>query len=355
MTVFYMTLCSVFMFSLLARLTAKSTPIGPVYVAPNKVSTFIVISILVLVSGLENNIGDTVFYMYSYSTTQFTLDSVLFKADFGFNVLQILLQQISNNPQLLIFVVALITNVLILVVLYKYSKLFELSLFLYITTGMYLVSMNGIRQFLAAAFLFAATKYIFDGNWKKYMIVVLFAATIHQSALILIPIYYIVRRKAWTKQTYLLLAVAMVVVVGYGLFSQALFTVIKDTKYGEYQNLETHGANFLRVIVTVIPLIIAYLGREKLRSLFPKSDYIVNMCLINAVVMLISTQQWIFARFSIYFGLYNLILIPWIIKLFVPKHQKLVYYAIVVFYFIYYYYEEVISLNMIYRSDYIKF
>jgi transmembrane protein EpsG len=355
MTVFYMTICSVFMFSLLARMVAKSSAIGPVYAVPNKVLAFVVISILVLVSGLRNNIGDTYFYMYSYRTVQISLDSVIFKADFGFNLLQMLLQQISNNPQLLIFVVALITNVMILLVLYKYAKLFELSIFLYITSGMYLVSMNGIRQFLASAFLFAATKYIFDGNWKKYMAMVLLAATIHQSALILIPIYFIVRRKAWTKQTYFLLAVALVVVFGYGLFSQALFSVIKDTKYSEYQNLETNGANFLRVIVTAIPLIIAYLGRTKLRSIFPKSDYIVNMCLINVVVMLVSTQQWIFARFSIYFGLYSLILIPWIIKLFIPKHQKLVYYAIVVCYLIYYYYEEVLSLNIIYKSDYIRF
>ncbi|SFL16195.1 EpsG family protein [Paenibacillus sp. 1_12] len=354
MTVFWITLCSTFMIALLARFVAKPTLTGHLFVEPNKVLVFIVITVMVLVSGLRNGIGDTYFYMYSYRTTVFSLENILFKADFGFNLIQYVLQYISMDPQLLIFVVALVTNVLILLVLLKYSRFFELSIFLYITSGQYLVSMNGIRQFLAGALLFAATKYIFDGNWKKYMVIVLIASTIHQSALILIPIYFIVRQKAWTTQTYLLLTLAVLFVFGYGQFSQAFFSVIKDTKYSEYENLETHGANFLRVIVTAAPLIIAYFGREKLRRIFPKSDYIVNMCLINVVVMLISTQQWIFARFSIYFGLYILILIPWIIELFVPKDRKLVYYAILVCYCIYYYYESVISLNIRYTSNFFK-
>ena len=113
----------------------------------------------------------------------------------------------SNDPQLLIFTTALITNVLIVITLYKYSRMIELSLFVFIASGMYTVSMNGIRQSLAAAIIFAATKYILDGNFKKFLLVILLASTIHQTALIFIPIYFIVRRKAWTRDTYILLGI----------------------------------------------------------------------------------------------------------------------------------------------------
>ena len=37
----------------------------------------------------------------------------------------------------------------------------------------------------------------------------------------------------------------------------------------------------IRVAVDAVPLLIAYLGREKLREIFPNSDYIVNMALIG--------------------------------------------------------------------------
>ena len=57
----------------------------------------------------------------------------------------------------------------------------ELSLYVYITGGLFLVSMNGIRQLLAAAIAFTATKYLIDGNWIKYFLIVLFASLFHQS------------------------------------------------------------------------------------------------------------------------------------------------------------------------------
>ena len=104
-----------------------------------------------------------------------------------------------------------------------------------------------------------------------------------------------------------------------------------------------------------MPVILAYMGREKLRELFPKSDYIVNMSIIGLVFMIISTQNWIFARFTFYFGLYNVILISWAVQGYLSeRNQKFVYYTILICYFIYYYYESVVALNIYYDSDFIK-
>lgn len=316
---------------------------------------FLSIFALVLVSGLRRNIGDTPFYMHSYTLIEDSgLKNIDFEGDFGFNILQAFLHQISDDPQLLIFITALITNVLIVWVLSKYSRIFELSLYVYITLGMYTVSMNGIRQYLAAAIIFTSTKYILNGDWKKFLIIVLAASTIHRTALILLPIYFIVRREAWTKATFSLLLMGVLVAMGYNQFSAALFSVIEDTKYGDYQSFSEGGANILRVAVNGIPLVIAYLGREKLRELWPKSDYIVNLTLLGFIFMIISSQNWIFARFNIYFGLYSLILTSWTINLFVNNNRKFIYFGLLIFYFIYFYYEQVIALRIVYESDYLK-
>ncbi|KIL35398.1 capsular biosynthesis protein [Cohnella kolymensis] len=353
MTVLWINLVAVYLVSFLARYYARPTNIGPVYTRPNEILIFVAVASLVMVSGLRNGIGDTSAYMWSYQMNRFTWAEMSFNGDFGFNILQLLLQQISRDPQLLIFATALFTNVLIVISLYKYSKIFELSLYIYITSGMFLVTMNGIRQTLAAAIIFAATKFLLNGDWKKYSLVVLFAFTLHNSALVLIPIYFIVRREAWTKTTLLLLSLSVVIVLGFNQFSSALFSVLGDSRYGQYSNASGEGANVMRVVVNAIPLIVAFMGRHKLKSLFPQSDYIVNMAIIGLVFKLISTQQWIFARFSIYFGFYNIILISWVVSLFVEREKKLIYYCILLFYFLYFYYESVISLGLIYRSDYL--
>lgn len=348
MEVLYLNLTVVYIFSLFARYFSKMKK-GKIKI--NKGLVFLVIISLVLVSGLRRNIGDTYFYMYSYEFRKLTWDDIKFQGDFGFNILQMYLQKISENPQLLILATALITNILVIFVLYKYSRYFELSLYVYITGGLFLVSMNGIRQMLAAAIIFTATKYLINGNWKMYMLIILIASTFHQSALTLIPIYFLVRYKAWSKATIILVITSIIIVLGFDQFTKILFSAIEDTQYSHYQDFAEGGANIIRVVVNAVPILIAYLGRDKLRRIFPESDYIVNMSIVGFIFMIIATQNWIFARFSIYFDLYLLILISWIVKLFKDSNQLFVYYGILICYFLYYYYENVISLNIQYRSD----
>jgi transmembrane protein EpsG len=323
-------------------------------IKPAKV--FIVLAVLTLsvISGLRNNIGDTFYYMYGYEINDFSWGYIFANKDFGFSMLQRLLKSISHDPQILILTTAIISNVLVVTILYRYSRLIELSLFVYITGGLYLVSMNGIRQFLAASILFAATKFILKGDWKKYMLVVLFAATLHQSALILIPIYFFVRQKAWSSLSYLFILSAVVVVIGYQEFSSFLFSAMETTVYGHYSEFAEGGANFIRVGVSAFPLLIAYLGRDKFKEIFPASDVIINFSLISLVFTIVSTQNWIFARFNMYFDLYTLILISWLPKLFREKDGRVIYYFILLAFFVFYFYENVLTLKIIYQSDFIS-
>jgi len=306
-----------------------------------------------LVSGLRNNIGDTYLYMHAYEVSTYNWETFYMEKDMGFVILQLLLKQVSEDPQILIFTTAFITNMLIAIVLYKYARLYELSMYVYITSGAFTVSMNGLRQFLAAAIIFAATKALFDGRWKTYFAVVLFASLLHQSALIMIPIYFLVRRKAWTLSSFALISMAVLIVAGFDYFSELIFTMLQSTQYGHYNEFQEGGASFIRVIVTGVPLVIAYLGREKLRAIFPKSDIIVNMSLVSLVLMIISTQNWIFARMTIFFNLYGLILIGWLVKLFREKEQNFVYLSLLAFYFLFYFIESVVALQLFYSSDYI--
>ncbi|UVI31525.1 EpsG family protein [Paenibacillus spongiae] len=353
MTVIWLMLAVVFMLSVLSRYFSTPVYLGPTYIRSSRLLTLGIMASLVLVAGLRKNIGDTYYYMHSYSTGDFRLNQIQLEGDFGFNFLQALLHFISDDPQLLIFTTALFTNIFIVLVLRQYSRMIEVSLYVYIASGMFTISMNGIRQCLAASIVFLATKYILNGDWKKYFLIVLIASTFHNTALILIPIYFIVRREAWTKMTFLMLGMAVILTFGFQQFSDVIFRAIDDTHYSGYKDFAEGGASFIRVIVNGAPVVIAYLGRHRLRELWPNSDYIVNLSLLSCVFIIIATQNWIFARFNIYFGLYNLILISWLVHLFVKKDRKLIYLGLLLCYLAYFYYEQVISLGILYKSDYI--
>ncbi|MDG5472606.1 EpsG family protein [Jeotgalibacillus sp. ET6] len=355
MTILWINLLLVFMFAFFSRYAAipAGHPNAAIPVHANKLLVIMAALILVVVSGLRSNIGDTFNYVNIYTNNHFTLDYVMANKDIGFGLLQMVLQQISRDPQVMIFTTALFTNVLIVMVLFRYSRMIEVSLFVYITGGLFLISMNGIRQTLAAALAFCATKFLINGNFAGYATIVVFASFIHQSALVLLPIYFIVRTRPWSKATIGVILLSVAAVIGFEQFTSILFTALEDTQYAAYKDFDEGGANALRVLVSGVPLLIAYLGREKLKTIFPQSDVIVNMALLSVVFMVVSTQSWIFARFSIYFNLYQLILISWIVKLFREKDEKFIYFMILVLYLAFYYYENVVSLNILYKSNFL--
>ncbi len=354
MTILWLTLGLVYLFGFYARYFARPINTGGLeMVKPNALYATLSAATLIIISGLRSNIGDTVYYMHSYSSNIFTWENIKNQKDIGFNIFQMFLQKISPDPQFMIFIVAFITNLLLVLVFYKYSKMFEMSLFIFITSGLFVTSMNGLRQFLAAAIVFTGTKFIVNGNWRAYFIIVLVAAQVHNTAYILIPLYFIVRRKAWSGITYLLLGLAVLIVFGFNQFTSLLFSALENTQYADYKDVDYQGANALRVLVYALPIVLAYVGREKLRKLCFYSDYIVNMSLLALVFMMVSTQNWIFARFTFYFGLYSVLLVSWLIPLFTKRDQRFIYFGVIICYFIYFYYEAVISLSLIYKSNYL--
>ena len=67
MTILWINLFYRFHFSFFARYFSKPVTNEITYVKPNKFLIFISMFSLVMVSGLRNNIGDTYFYMHSYT------------------------------------------------------------------------------------------------------------------------------------------------------------------------------------------------------------------------------------------------------------------------------------------------
>lgn len=312
--------------------------------------------VFIIISGLRRGIGDTGMYMHSYRLMVQDPSSADFSRDAGFTALSFILSQISSNPQTLIFVVALITNGLNIAMFYKYKSYLELQLYLYMASGYFTVTMNGIRQCLAAALVFVCNKFIVNGDFKKYLIFVLLISLFHGSALIMIPIYFIVRQKAWSKNVVKLIFLACIGVIFYDSFSEVLFKALQNTQYGHYSEFQEGGSSIIRTIVNAVPVILAYIKRDELKEKWPESNIFVNMSLINVIFVAFGMMNWIFNRFSLYFQLYNFILLPFIIKnCFKGKERRLIYIGFLICYFIFFYKEQVIQLGMNYNSDYLNF
>ena len=310
-----------------------------------------------VVSGFRSNIGDTETYMFSYQALV-SNPNIQFDRDLGFNALSRVLTHISANPQILILVTATIIAACNLTTLARYRKYayYELQIYLYVTTGYFLTTMNGIRQALSAAVLFAFTNFVIKGKFIAYVIVVLILSTFHQSALIMIPAYFIVRQKPWSKRMFALMSIVILFVIAFDIFMPMVFSFLQNTQYGYYEEFFTDnnwgGSSLIRTVINYVPVILAFVMRREIKEKWEDSDIFVNMSVLNALVMTVSLKNWIFARFSYYFQPYNFVLIPLIISV-MPKEKekRFMYYLVLVCYLIFMLVEQ---NGLIYETNYLS-
>ena len=93
-----------------------------------------------------------------------------------------------------------ISGVCVMIVLRKYSCDFFFSSFLFITLLTFFWMMNGMRQFICVALLFLCCDWIKDGKFTRFIIAVLLMSTVHTTAFLMIPIYFVARSKPWDKK-----------------------------------------------------------------------------------------------------------------------------------------------------------
>lgn len=248
-------------------------------------------------------------------------------------------------------IIAAISGICVMIPLYKYSCNFGVSAFLFMASCQFTWMFNGMRQFLAAAIIFACTGLILKNRTLLYILIVCILATIHQSALLLIPMYFIAKGEPWNKRTMLFIGCIVLAILFTSKFTNLLTDVVEQTDYAssvnEFKDTDD-GTNIIRILVESIPVILAFVYREKIKDkLTPIIKLSINMSLIASGLYIISKiahSGILLGRLPIYFSMYNLILLPWLLKsIFEKKEKDLIYFIMIICYFAFFYYQMCIT------------
>ncbi len=327
---------------------------------PNPVSLIVPILMYVPFSGLRTENGDTFYYIKDFKETvpdghvHFRLGT-----ETMYPLIADIVKETVDDYHWLIFITAIISLVPVFVILYKYSHPYDLAIYLFMATGYFGASMNGIRQYCATGILLLGTKYIFSRKKTavlKYAIFVFLAWEMHESAWVMIFVFWFVRRKAWQPSSFMLLFCSMVALSLFDLILPSFLGALEDTGFsgyaenGWFTNGSEGGSNFIRVLVSLVPVVIAYFSRAQMRRLGHVGDILTNMGMVNAAIYIFSTYNWIFARLAIYLSIYYIILLSWVVYNGVQKKDRGLYYTVCVLMYYYYSTFQRFSLTS-YESD----
>ena len=114
---------------------------------------------------------------------------------------------------------------------------------------------------------------------------------IHQSALIVVPIYFFVRGKALTKKVWLLLIVLLVLATT-GLLDSFLESSTQNTMYAKDLTYveNTEGASPIRFFVSLVPIVLVFIKRKELLTDDTPAiiNISVNMSFVSSTLYLAS-------------------------------------------------------------------
>ncbi len=262
-----------------------------------------------------------------FTAETFATESQTWVFDFepGYRFYNKLINWFCDSPQ----VITVCNSVLILVLLYyfikKNSPNYLLSIWLYITLGIYQTQMNVTRNAIAILIVFNALQYMKKRKFFPYLICCLIAASFHRTALVFIPLYWLFPQIVWNCNR-MIGCVLTFAAMGmlFPIIDTLLYAILPDSlsKYlsSSVSKLESVvvGVFYLMLFVFIYIL----MSKRERSCIFTKcatgtSFFVLNLCCFG---MSFGVGQA--ARIAALFGPYMMIYIPQMIQLIESPKQK---------------------------------
>ena len=242
--------------------------------------------------------------------------------DVGFNYLMIFLNRCGFHPQMIIVVTSVIIFTIYARAIQKYSQDIPYSLLLFLMLS-YCGMINGIRQVLAGAVIFLGLPFLRDKKFMPYALLVLLASTIHASAIIMLPLYFVISGKRINWLVWVFFGVVVVFFVAPGLANSLLGTLLEDSTYKDYLTTEAQ-MGIMRLLVAAVPValsivyaVVEYRTRGadgELSESDRLTDVLINMQLLSFGFTTLGLRMVYFARLAMYFEGALFLLLPRAIK-----------------------------------------
>lgn len=312
------------------------------------VMMFLVLAVFI---GLRTRMNDTGAYKHGYELMALFPD-ILNGFDWslgsnpGFNILNSLIKTAGFSTQSFLMIYSLITNGLYIRFLKRYSSNFLISMFLFITTGVYLFTGAAIKQAFATALALYALDFAIQKKWVRFIAIILLAMTFHPYVLVYFAVPFLMFRPG-TRRTYVLM---LGTVVGAIIMQKYMGVIVGFTEaFGDSYSLEEFsgaGVNLFRVAVCNVPLVLLFWFNRKLYLKSDRANCLIgNLTIVNGIIMFLGifgTANY-FARLANFFLCTQAITIPYMLRQMKDKDRKFFTAATIVGYALFFYYENVIS------------
>ena len=322
----------------------------------------IVFGYLAFLAAMRSDMNDTPAYIQSFNSQPGTWDAIISiitadRKDKAFDIAANLFKMyVSIDYHLWFGLFAVIESAIFIAVLRRESVSFWDTCFVLFATTLYYNYFSMMRQWMAVLLLFGGARLLKEGKTVPYILLCIVAAQFHNSAYLGIPLYFIVKGKAWSLKQNLILFASAFGLIFLSPILNAMEGALEGTTY-DYALAAMNsnsGSSIIRPIIAVVPVAIAFVYRDRIETSNKMINVCINMSLINFLLNLLAafTSGLYVIRLATYAGIYNLILYPYLLNVTVDRSARgILKTGFYVFHMILYYYQMSYMGAWLYASN----
>ncbi|MFE7063741.1 EpsG family protein [Sutcliffiella sp. NPDC057660] len=184
-------------------------------------------------------------------------------------------------------------------------------LLLLVNPYLFLVHLSSLRQTIAICFIIFAIKFAIKRNFPLYTILVLIASGFHQSAIVLLPVYFLLNEKKINIKSISIIYGILVVLIGTPLFEAILDRILEYFPHNYTYYFNQGYTNSLRsTLISGTLFLFLILNINKLQG---KEMIYGKLSLISTIISILSIKVSMIFRIGMYFEIFLVVTIPFII------------------------------------------
>lgn len=273
----------------------------------NKIFVIIICIHLIIIQSLRaHTVGtDIPGYIRLYNTMSVSEWTDIFnnRMEFGFCFLVKLITLTKVNIQVYLTILSILIITPVGFTIYRYSAKPYISFYVYITFGFYSASFCTIRQHIAYGIILLTLNSIKERKLFKFFILVILASTIHKSAIIFLPAYFISKIKMNKKNIGLAGFIFAIVFV----FRRQIATLAIDYYFDQYEIVVSSSYNWMMLCLML--LIFGMVLYKKVTFYNDNHIYYIFI-LMSFLLMIIATVTTNAMRVVDYYYIFLILYIP---------------------------------------------
>ena len=220
-------------------------------------------------------------------------------------------QLFNGDFQFFLIFIAIVTEIAVAIIIYRYSPAPWLSYLLWNCFGFYIFGFSAIKQALAMGLLMFAFTGIMEEKPKKFLFWTALAGCVHAPALIFLPAYWMAKSRLSTRKL-IFYAVSAGLIF---LFRNPIVKFISDFYYDEADfmvNARVGGRFLMMVALLFAGILLRGFSGKYFTKLF-------NLILVAAILQMFSGFDNVFTRLTDYYFQFVILYLP---MMFYPEKDE---------------------------------